>query len=186
MEKAYSLQYRSGPWFHIKMSSYQYSIGNLIVFCNSSDLFNNWHIEAHTMAHIWLVTFWYALSWMKMLQFRLKFHWISFFGIRFTVSQHWLRWWLCAEQATSHYLNQWWLNYVTHICVARPHWVNINLHYLQQNECDWTMICCLSSAFKQRCKDFKQQQSGFRSKAALYLVLLDWRTDCSNNSYGLF
>ena len=22
--------------------------------------------------------------------------------------QHWFRWWLCADQATSHHLNQWW------------------------------------------------------------------------------
>ena len=24
---------------------------------------------------------------------------------------HWFRWWLGADQATSHYLNQWWLDY---------------------------------------------------------------------------
>ena len=29
-----------------------------------------------------------------------------------------------AGQATSHYLNQWWLNYTTHICVTRPQWVD--------------------------------------------------------------
>ena len=52
-----------------------------------------------------------AFSWMKMLEFRLKFHWSLFIRGQLTIFQHWFRWWLGADQATSHYLNQWWLDY---------------------------------------------------------------------------
>ena len=50
-----------------------------------------------------------SFSWMKMLEFRLKFHWNLFLRVQLTIFQHWFRWWLGADQATSHYLNQWWL-----------------------------------------------------------------------------
>ena len=46
-----------------------------------------------------------------MFEFWLKFHWSLFLGVQLTISQHWFRWWLGADQATSHYLNQWWLDY---------------------------------------------------------------------------
>ena len=52
-----------------------------------------------------------AFSWMKMLEFRLKFHWSVFPKFQLTIFQHWFRYWLGAGQATSHYLNQWWLIY---------------------------------------------------------------------------
>ena len=32
--------------------------------------------------------------------------WSLFLGVQLTISQHWFRWWLGADQATSHYLNQ--------------------------------------------------------------------------------
>ena len=53
--------------------------------------------------------FFNAFSWMKMYQFRLRFHWNLFLRLKFTIFQQWFRWWLGADQATSHYLNQWWL-----------------------------------------------------------------------------
>ena len=31
--------------------------------------------------------------------------------VQLTISQHWFRYWLGADQATSHYLSQWWLDY---------------------------------------------------------------------------
>ena len=31
--------------------------------------------------------------------------------VQLTIFQHWFRWWLGADQATSHYLNQLWLDY---------------------------------------------------------------------------
>ena len=52
-----------------------------------------------------------AFSWMKMYEFRLKFHWSLFLRVQLTIFQHWFRWWLGAGQATSHYLNQWWFIY---------------------------------------------------------------------------
>ena len=52
-----------------------------------------------------------AFSWMKMSEFRLRFHWSLFLRVQLTIIQHWFRYWLGAGQATSHYLNQWWLVY---------------------------------------------------------------------------
>ena len=54
-------------------------------------------------------TFSNAFSWMKMYEFRLKFHWSWFLRVQLTILQ--FRKWLCAVQATSHYLKQWWLVY---------------------------------------------------------------------------
>ena len=56
-------------------------------------------------------TFSNAFSWMKMFEFRLKFHWSLFPMVQLTIFQHWFRLWLGAVQATSHYLNQRWLVY---------------------------------------------------------------------------
>ena len=56
-------------------------------------------------------TFSNAFSWMKMYEFRLKFHWSLFLRFQLTIFQHWFRYLLGAVQATSHYLNQWWLVY---------------------------------------------------------------------------
>ena len=56
-------------------------------------------------------TFSNEFSWMKMYEYRLKFHWNLFLRVQLTVFQHWFRYWLGAVQATSHYLNQWWLIY---------------------------------------------------------------------------
>ena len=56
-------------------------------------------------------TFSNAFSWMKIFEYRLKFHWSLFIRVELTKSQHWFRYWLGADQATSHYLDQWWLDY---------------------------------------------------------------------------
>ena len=84
--------------------------------------FQFYHIEAEIkkMAAISQTTLSNAFSWMKMLEFRLKFHWSLFLSAQLTIFQHWFRWWLGADQSTSYYLNQWWL--LTHICVTRPQW----------------------------------------------------------------
>ena len=52
-----------------------------------------------------------VFSWMKMLEFRLRFHWSLFLIFELTILQYWVRQRLGADQATSHYLNQWWLVY---------------------------------------------------------------------------
>ena len=59
----------------------------------------------------WQTTFSNAFSWMKIYEFRLRFHWNLFLRVQLTIFQHWFRWWLGADQAASHYLNQWWLDY---------------------------------------------------------------------------
>ena len=46
-------------------------------------------------------TFSNAISWMKMVEFRLKFHWSLFLKVQLTIFQHWFRWWFGGEQATS-------------------------------------------------------------------------------------
>ena len=62
-------------------------------------------------AAMFQTTFLNAFSWVKMYQFRLRFHWNLFQRFKLTMFQHWFKWWLGADQATSHYLNQWWLVY---------------------------------------------------------------------------
>ena len=69
------------------------------------------HWGRHKMAAVLQTTLSNAFSWMKMLEFRLRFHWSLFLRVQLTIIQHWIRWWLGADQATSHYLNQWWLDY---------------------------------------------------------------------------
>ena len=69
------------------------------------------HWGRDKMAAIFQTTFSNAFSWMKMFEFRLKFHWSLFLWFQLTIFQHWFRYWLGAVQATSHYLNQWWLIY---------------------------------------------------------------------------
>ena len=46
-----------------------------------------------------------AFSWMKMPEFRWRFHWSLSLRVQLTIIQHWFR------SAPSHYLNQWWLVY---------------------------------------------------------------------------
>ena len=63
------------------------------------------------MAAIFQTTFSNAFSWMKMYSIRLRFHWSLFPRVKLTIFQHWFRYWLGADQATSHYLNQGWKVY---------------------------------------------------------------------------
>ena len=68
-------------------------------------------LRPRKMAAVSPTTLLNAFSWMKMLEFWLKFHWSLFLRVQLTIFQNWFRWWLGAVQATSHYLNQWWLVY---------------------------------------------------------------------------
>ena len=56
-------------------------------------------------------TFSNAFSWVKIFEFRLKFHWSLFPWVQLPIFQQWFRQWLGAVQVTSHYQNQWWLVY---------------------------------------------------------------------------
>ena len=43
------------------------------------------------MALISHMMFWKAFSWMKILEFRWKFHWSLFLWVQLTISEHWFR-----------------------------------------------------------------------------------------------
>ena len=88
-------------------------------------------------------TFWGAFSWMKMFEFRLKFHWSLFLRVQLTIFQHWFRKWLGAVQATNHYLNQWWLDY-------RPIYAPLGLNELTTPWTQWSrdkVIICTQFIF---------------------------------------
>ena len=70
------------------------------------------------MAAIFQMTFSKAFSWIKMCQFRLRFHQSLFPRVQLKIFQHWFRWRLGTGQSTSHYLNQWWPSLLTQIWVS--------------------------------------------------------------------
>ena len=74
-------------------------------------------------------TFSPAFSSMKIVVFWLNFHWNMFARVQLTIIQHWFRWWLGADQATSHHLNQWWL---VHRRIYA--WLNLNELTLWRDE----------------------------------------------------
>ena len=59
-----------------------------------------------------------AFSWMKVFEFKIKFHWNTFLGVQLTICQHWFRWWLGPIQVTGHFLNQCWPSSPMHIYAA--------------------------------------------------------------------
>ena len=90
-----------------------------------------------------------AFSWIKMYQLRLKFHCSLFAMVQLTTFQHWIRWLLGADQATSHYLKQWWVvywclyaslglnelepkadnSYTVHYKIRQKNWENSTFHW---------------------------------------------------------
>ena len=81
------------------------------------------HWGQDKMADIFRTIFSNAFSWMNCFEFPIKFDWSLFLRVQLTITQHWFRWWLGAEQTTSHYLNQRWPRLVTPICVTQPQWI---------------------------------------------------------------
>ena len=49
------------------------------------------HLGRDKIDAILQTTFSNAISWMKMLKFRLKFHWSMFLRVQLTIFQHWFR-----------------------------------------------------------------------------------------------
>ena len=49
------------------------------------------HWSRGKMDAISQTTFWSAFSWMKMFEFRWKFHWSLFLKVQLTIFQHWFR-----------------------------------------------------------------------------------------------
>ena len=97
----------STQWYRPNIPEYSYFISGRAqhIVCISNTLRsrqNGRHLADDAFKRFFL---------MKMLEFRLKFHWSLFLRVRLTIFQHWIRSWLGADAATSHYLNQWWLDY---------------------------------------------------------------------------
>ena len=90
------------------------------------------HLPLDKMATILLTTFSNTFIWMKSVRLRFEFHWSLFPRVQLTISQHWFRKWLGAEQATSHYLNQCWPSSLTHICGTRGRWLKIGSNYISE------------------------------------------------------
>ena len=105
----FPLMVASGNGLVLSVSNH--NIQNII--CTSIIMRGFWlnTLRPRQMAAIFQMTFSNAFSWMKMFEFRLKFHGSLFLRFQLTIFQHWFRYWLGAIQATSHYLNQWWLAY---------------------------------------------------------------------------
>ena len=61
-----------------------------------------------------------AFSWMKILEFRLKFHWSLFLRVQLTV----MAWRRPGDKPLSEPMM---VRSLTHICVTRPQWVNSSL-----------------------------------------------------------
>ena len=78
-------------------------------------------------------------SWIKKFIFWFEFHWCLFIRVQLTISQHWFRQWLDAEQVTSHYLNQCWPSSLTYICGTRGRWVNGSVLVVRRPICQWHM-----------------------------------------------
>ena len=69
------------------------------------------HWGQNKMAAISQTTLSNPLSWLKICEFWLRFHWSLLLRFQLTIFQHWFREWLRTDQVISHYLNQWWLDY---------------------------------------------------------------------------
>ena len=49
------------------------------------------HLILDKMVAIFRTTFSNAFSWMKIFEFRVRFHWSLFLGVQLTIFQHWFR-----------------------------------------------------------------------------------------------
>ena len=56
---------------------------------SNSMIYTHW--GRHKMAAILQAIFSKAYAWMKMIEFRFKFHWNLFPGVQLTISQHWFK-----------------------------------------------------------------------------------------------
>ena len=70
-------------------------ISSYLVVCALKILLSGFRGLTHSgrdkMVAIFQTTFSNSFSWMKMYQFRSKFHWSLFLRVRLTISQHWFR-----------------------------------------------------------------------------------------------
>ena len=69
-------------------------------FCPGLNVLTHWGRDK--IAAIFQTTFSNAFSWIKMYEFRLRFHWSLLLRVQLTIFQHWFRQWLGADH--------WWTN----------------------------------------------------------------------------
>ena len=100
-EQSYHFQTRKCIW--------KCRLPELRLLCPGGDGLTHWGRDK--MDGISQATLSSTFSWLKMSEFRLKFHWSLFLRVQLTIFQHCFRWWLGAVLATSYYLNQWWIVY---------------------------------------------------------------------------
>ena len=78
-------------------------------------IISHYHFEGDTKCRHFTDDIFKCIFFMKIFQFRLKFHWRMFPMDQLTTCQHWFRQWLGTKQVTSHYLNLWWPRLQMHI-----------------------------------------------------------------------
>ena len=98
------------------------------------------HWGRDKMAAISQTTFSNAFSWMKMYEFRLRFHQSLLLRFELTIFQLRFRYWLGANQATSHYLNEWWPSLQTHMCITQPQWVKPCVRNQMLKQITWSRM----------------------------------------------
>ena len=106
--KERSSQKPTGEWNTNNVLSYlNFPHGNVnkVMFSWVSNLT---HSGRDKMAAIFQMIFSSVLSWVKTYKFWLRFHWCFFLRFQVTIFQHWFRYWLGPDDATSHYLSHWW------------------------------------------------------------------------------
>ena len=69
--------------------------------------------------------------------FWFKFNWSLFRKVQLSISHHWFRWWLDAQQETNHYLNQCGPVCLRAYDVSRSQYVNI---YLLSSNFAWLYV----------------------------------------------
>ena len=75
------------------------------------------HLTLDKIAAISQTTFSDAFSWMRSFVFGFDSHWRLSLRVQLAIHQHWFRYCICTEHATSHYLNQCRPSLLTHIYI---------------------------------------------------------------------
>ena len=103
-----------------------------------------------------LTTFWDAFLFMKMHEFRLKFHWSLFLRVQLTIFQNWFEPMM--------------VSLLTHICITQPRWVN-------------DVVCKLvGNLFSPQCDNLKKKYISFRQWSILRLSMLTWTRRSENDN----
>ena len=115
---------------------------------------------------------------MKILIFRLKFHWNLFLKVQLKLSQYWFRCWLGTEQANSHYPKQYWSSLSKHICGTRGRWVNaLILHKFDRTLISFRFNTGVNNTYnkKYKCLSLEKYMHTLRLRCSGYLLPTHFR-----------